>query len=155
MTLNPSTDPGTELLLRDAARGDAEALRILLNKHRERLRRMVALRLDARLAARVDASDIVQETLADAARKLDDYARVRPLPFYLWLHRLAAERLVQAHRRHLWSQARGVAREELAVFFWPGGSAGPLADRLVASDPTPGQALVREEQRQLLLAVLE
>jgi RNA polymerase sigma-70 factor (subfamily 1) len=103
----------------------------------------------------VDASDIVQETLSDAARRLDDYACERPLSFYPWLHRLAAERLVQAQRRHLGSPARGVGREGPAAFTWPGGSAALLADRLMASDTTPGHALVREEQRQRLLAALD
>ncbi len=72
---------------------------------------MIALRLDDRLAARVDASDIVQETLVDAARKIADYARDRPLPFYPWLHRLAAERVAATHRRHRRSKARSIARE--------------------------------------------
>jgi RNA polymerase sigma-70 factor (ECF subfamily) len=154
MTLVPSPNPGIEPLLRDAVGGDADALKKLLTMHRERLRRMIALRLDVRLAARVDASDIVQEALADAARKLDDYARERPLPFYPWLHRLAAERLVQAHRRHLRSQARGVGREEPATFIWPDASATLLVHRLAANDTTPGHALVREEQRQRLRVAL-
>jgi RNA polymerase sigma-70 factor, ECF subfamily len=88
----PPTDPHeTDRLLRDAARGDQAALRSLLERHRVRLRRMVALRLDSRLSARVDASDVVQEALLDAARKLAEYERERPLPFYPWLHRLTAQ----------------------------------------------------------------
>src|SRR5262245_16112414 len=83
----------TALILSHDARGNQSALRILLQRHRERLRRMVALRLDSKLSARVDASDVVQEALIDAARKLADYERERPLPFYPWLHRLTAERL--------------------------------------------------------------
>jgi RNA polymerase sigma-70 factor (ECF subfamily) len=89
MPSTPSTDPDeTDRLLHEAARGDQAALRSLLERHRERLRRMVALRLDSRLSARLDASDVVQEALIEAARKLADYERERPLPFYPWLHRL-------------------------------------------------------------------
>ena len=89
-----TTNPDTDLLLDRAAAGDGRARQELLARHRKRLRRMVALRLDRRLAARVDPSDVVQEALADAARKLDGYLRDRPLPFYPWLRQLAGERLV-------------------------------------------------------------
>src|SRR5262245_18416501 len=77
-----------DLLLQDAARGDQAAVQSLLDRHRERLRRIVALRLDSRLSARVDASDVVQEAMMDAASKLGDYERERPMPFYPWLLRL-------------------------------------------------------------------
>ena len=87
MTAGPDTDQ----LLDRAAQGDDRARQQLLARHRRQLRRMVATHLDRRLAARVDASDVVQEALADAARKLDGYLRERPLPFYPWLRRLAWE----------------------------------------------------------------
>ena len=147
MTLaDPPADPGTEALLLGAARGDSEALGNLLEKHRERLRRMVAFRLDSHMAAHVDASDIVQEALTDAIRKLPDYSNKRPLPFYPWLHRLASERLVQARRRY---------RREPETDAWPDGSANLLVDRLVDSEATPGDALVRAEERQRVRAALD
>src|SRR4051794_11198000 len=107
-------EPDTELLLDRAAGagGDADARNRLLQRHRDRLKRMVAVRSDPRLAARVDPSDVVQEALADAAGKLDGYLRDRPLPFYPWLRRLAAERLVALHRRHVQARRRSVTREE-------------------------------------------
>jgi RNA polymerase sigma-70 factor, ECF subfamily len=142
----PTGEDETDRLLREAARGDEASLRTLLERHRERLRRMVALRLDSRLSARVDASDVVQEALIDAARKLVDYERDRPLPFYPWLHRLTAERLAVVHRKHR-RGARNVGREQPA-FARPDDSARLLVDYLVDSDTTPGHDLVREERRQ-------
>jgi RNA polymerase sigma-70 factor (ECF subfamily) len=145
MASTPPTGPDdTDYLLREAARGVQAALRGLLERHRERLRRMVALRLDSRLSAPVDASDVVQEALLDAARKLADYEQERPLPFYPWLHRLTAERLAAVHRQHR-RGARSVGRERLA-FGWPDDSARLLVDHLVASDTTPGHDLLREER---------
>src|SRR5262245_64522587 len=88
-------------LLAAASTGDQEARGRLFECHRRRLRRMVAMRLDHRLASRVDASDVVQEALADAARRLDDYLRDRPIPFYPSLRRFACDRLADAYRRHL------------------------------------------------------
>jgi RNA polymerase sigma-70 factor, ECF subfamily len=147
MASTPPMDPDeTDRLLRDAARGDQAALRSLLELHRERLRRMVALRLDSRLSARVDASDVVQEALIDAARKLPDYERDRPLPFYPWLHRLAAEQVALVHRKHR-QGTRSVGREHHALA-WSDDSARLLVDHLVDSDATPGHDLVREERRE-------
>src|SRR5947209_17749496 len=106
------TEPDTDVLLDRAASGDGAARQQLLERHRRRLRRMVAVRLDPRLAARVDPSDIVQEALGDADRRLDDYLRRRPVAFYPWLRRLTWDRLADAYRRHLRAGQRSVAREE-------------------------------------------
>src|SRR3954447_17591458 len=75
----------THELIDCAHRGDEAARQQLLERYRDYLRRMVAVRLDRRPAARVDASDVVQETLVEAARRLDDYLRERPIPFYGWV----------------------------------------------------------------------
>lgn len=138
----------TEALLRAAVAGEDRARQGLLERHRRRLRQMVQMRLDRRVTARVDPSDIVQEALVDAARKLDAYLRDRPLPFYPWLHRLAAERLAQAHRRNLGAQARTVAREQPGGRLPSGDSAHPLVERLVDSGAGPIRRLLREELRQ-------
>jgi RNA polymerase sigma-70 factor (ECF subfamily) len=143
-------DPEIEALIGEAARGNETARQRLLDRHRRRLRQMVALRLDRRL----DPSDVVQEALADAAGKLDDYLRDRPLPFYPWLHRLAAERLTQAHRYHLKAQARAVGREHPGGLPSPDGSVAQLADRLAASGTSPSQRLLRDELRQRLREAL-
>jgi RNA polymerase sigma-70 factor (ECF subfamily) len=150
-----ANDDHTESLLVAAAGGDPAALQALLELHRARLRRMVDLRLDSRVSARLDASDVVQATLLDASRKLTDYARERPLPFYPWLHRLAAEQVAQAHRQHLWAETRSVAREKGDFLTRHDDSARLLADRLMANDPTPGHALVRAERQQQVRAALE
>ena len=70
-----TANPDTDHLLDQASQGDERARELLLARHRQRLRRMVACHLDRRLAARVDPSDVVQEALVDADRKLDDYLR--------------------------------------------------------------------------------
>src|SRR5438552_3696203 len=104
--------PDTDQLLADASRGDGDARGQLLERHRSQLRRMVAVRLDRRLAARVDPSDVVQDALAEAAVQLEKYLRDRPMPFYPWLRRLAYLRLADAYRRHVQAGQRSVNREE-------------------------------------------
>ena len=143
-----------EELLRRVGLGDDRALQRLLDLHRDRLRGLVAVRMDRRLAPRIDPSDIVQEALADASRKLPGYLRDRPLPFYPWLRRLALERVIQAHRRHLRSPVRSVGREEPEELPLPDESAWRLVDRLAASDTSPSQALIEDERRRQLLDAL-
>ena len=146
-------EPDTEQLLTRAAQGDQTALGQLLGLHRQRLRQMIALRLDRQVQARLDPSDVVQETLAEAARRLADYARLRPLPFYPWLRQLAWERLVQLHRRHVQAGKRSVRREQ-ADLPLSQESALALADRLVSRGSSPSARLHRSEQRRRVQAIL-
>lgn len=145
----------TEELLRRAARGEGPAREELLVRHRDRLRQMVAFRLDRRLLARVDPSDVVQEALTDAARKLPGYLRDRPLPFYPWLRQLALERIVELHRRHIQAGKRSVMREEAQPLPLTDESTLELAHRLLAGGPTPVGQLLRDELRGRVQAALD
>ena len=144
-------NPDTEQLLEQARQGDTSARQQLLARHRERLRRMVKVHLDRRLAARVDPSDVVQEALAEAAGKLSDYLRDRPLPFYPWLRQIAWNRMIDARRYHL-RPGRTVGREEPAGL--PAESALELAQRLIAGE-APSTGLRRKEQQAEVRAALE
>jgi RNA polymerase sigma-70 factor (ECF subfamily) len=139
--------PDTEELLARLSQGDDGARQELLARHRQRLRQMIAVRLDRRLTARVDPSDVVQETLAEADRKLGHYLKDRPLPFYPWLRRLAAERLSKLHRQHLRAGRRSASREAPGLLALSDEPALRLADRLAASGPSPSEHLAREELR--------
>jgi RNA polymerase sigma-70 factor (ECF subfamily) len=145
--------PDTQELLERSVRGDTTARQELLARHRSRLRRMVAVRLDPRIGARVDPSDVVQEALADAARHLDDYIRDRPLPFYPWLRQFAWERVVKAHRDHIHTRRRSILREgpDMPV---PDESVRQLAQRLLASGTSPSRGLIRQEQRDQVRSAL-
>ena len=150
----PPEDPETEELLSKVGGGGQE-LHTLLERHRDRLRRMIAVRLDSRLTPVIDPSDVVQEALADASRKLDGFLRDRPLPFYPWLRRLASERIIQLHRRHLGTQKRSAAREERLDFALRDDSSDQLANCLAASGTSPSQQVLRDEQARRLREVLD
>ncbi|HLN31524.1 MAG TPA: sigma-70 family RNA polymerase sigma factor [Gemmataceae bacterium] len=143
-----------DALLERARQGDREARDQLLEIHRERLRRMVALRMDRRLCARVDPSDIVQEALTEANLHLPDYLRDRPLPFYLWLRRLAWERIVAMSRHHIQARKRSIAREETCSLALPEESALDLANRLAARGSSPSERLAQKELRDRVQAAL-
>jgi RNA polymerase sigma-70 factor (ECF subfamily) len=140
-------------LIDRAAGGDQAARGELLEGYRDYLRRMVAARLDRRLAPRVDASDLVQETLATAAARLDEYLRDRRISIIGWLRGLARQRVVDAHRHHLVADRRTVTRES-RVPDPPDYSALDLGRRLFAGDTSPSNNLMRREQNDRILAGL-
>jgi RNA polymerase sigma-70 factor, ECF subfamily len=145
----------TQELLNKAGGGDDEAVNRLLERHRESLRRMVQLRLDRALAARVDASDIVQDVLLEASRRLPDYIREAKIPFHLWLRELAKDHLIDAHRRHRKAQRRSVDRERALVTEFADRSSLDLAAQLRDRELTPAAATIRKEFQARVLSALD
>lgn len=139
----------TVRLLDRAARDDPAAINDLLTRHRQAVCAFVASRLDPAVRARVDASDVAQEALAEVARRLPDYLARRPMPFHLWVRKTALERLLNA-RRDQRAACRDVGREAVA----PDESSLALARSLVCRGPTPSQAVeVRELAERVAAAV--
>ncbi len=143
----------TELLVELAARGDAAAVRQLLTRFRGRVRQMVSVRLDDRVSARVDPSDVVQDALIEAHRRLPQYLVSRPMPFYPWLRQIAWEKLVAHHRRHPGAKKRTCRAEEPPQL--SAASAMRLAERLEAAQTSPSQEAVGEEMRQRVRQALD
>jgi RNA polymerase sigma-70 factor (ECF subfamily) len=136
----PDSDE-TQQLLERAGAGDQAAFEALFARHRDFLRLVVQLRMDARVRARVDPSDVVQETQFDAFRRLRDFLDRRPMPFRLWLRKTAQERLLKVQRRHLETGRRDATREVPL----PEQSSLLLAGRVMTSGSTPSQRLDRSE----------
>jgi RNA polymerase sigma-70 factor (ECF subfamily) len=134
-------------LLNRARAGDRTALDAMFTRHHERLRLMVAIRLDRRLQARVDPVDVVQEAYIDVLRRLDEYLGDPKLPLFLWLRLVVGDRLMKVHRQHLGSQKRAAGRE---VSFYSGAlpiaSSAALAAQLLGKHTSPTQAAVRAER---------
>ncbi len=99
-------------LLKGAKEGDGQAVERLLARHRESLHRMIQLRLDQRIKRRVDVSDVVQDVLIEANRRLLDYLQNPVMAFHLWIRQIAKDRLIDAHRRHRVSAKRSIDREQ-------------------------------------------
>ncbi|MFO0879133.1 MAG: sigma-70 family RNA polymerase sigma factor [Gemmataceae bacterium] len=150
-----SDHPETEELLAQARQGQSGAVDRLLDVHRENLRRIIDLRLDPALAARVDASDIVQDVLLEAHRRLEEYLRNPTLPFRLWLRHIAKDHVIDAHRRHRQAQRRSLDREQpLVPAVLANHSSYELAAQLLDGERTPAsEAIHRELQRKLDMAI--
>ncbi len=148
-------DPVTEQLLDQAAAGSKSAVDQLLTRYRQRLRKMVAVRLDDRLSARLDPSDVIQEALTEAARHLPDYLERRPVAFYPWLRAIALDRVLDMRRRHVHAGKRSVCREEQGHGLLSGRSSVVLADRLFASVVSPSNVQQRRELQDRVRAALD
>jgi RNA polymerase sigma-70 factor (ECF subfamily) len=134
-------------LVRRAIDGDPAALDDLLARHRDPLRRMLAVRMDPRLKARVDPSDVIQSVLAEAAQKMVAYP-YSPEQFHGWLRQLAWDQLARLHRDHIKTKKRSVRLEEQT---WEpalsNASAALLVDRLAGRDLGPRSRLIHQERR--------
>lgn len=142
-----STERTDELLDRAEAGSDS-AVQQLLSRHRERLRQMVSVRLDRRLASRVDPSDVVQEAFVEAVTRMPDYLKSRALPFYPWLRQLALDRINRNRRTHLETAKRSVAKEECPSL--SDESVVRLARRLVSRDISPSAQAMQHEIQALI-----
>ena len=145
----------TQRLLLQAGEGEGQAVNELIERHRDALRRMVAARMDRGMAQRVDASDIVQEALIEAHRRLSDYIKEGPMPFHLWLRQIAKDRMIDAHRRHR-AQRRDVGREQaMTAAVRADQSSLDLAAQLCDMELTPAALAVRKELESRFWSALE
>jgi RNA polymerase sigma-70 factor (ECF subfamily) len=141
----------TRKLLNDARQGDRSAVNRLLDRHRKALHRMVQLRLDQKIRGRIDVSDVVQDVLVEASRRLPQYLENPVMSFHLWVRQIAKDRIIDAHRRHRVSAKRSVDREQsLAVPLAMDQSTLELAAQLRDPELTPAAAATRQEMVQLV-----
>jgi len=148
-----SAGPATLVLLDRVRDGDADAINRLLERHRQAIRQMIDRRMDRVITRRVDASDIVQEVMIEANRRLGDYLVNPTMPFRLWLRHMARDRLIDAHRRHRVAATRSLDRE-VPLVSGDGSSAGEIvgvADR----ELTPAAAATWHELERRFAAAVE
>jgi RNA polymerase sigma-70 factor (ECF subfamily) len=152
-------EPADEIQQLLACPDRAERLRRLaqyFEDQRGRLRKMVELRLDARLQGRLDPSDVLQEAFVELSQRLDEFLERRPMPLFVWVRFLTGQRLAALHRFHLGVKARDPRREvKLEPDGPPAATSASLSARLVGVSQDPGSALAREDERARVQAALD
>jgi RNA polymerase sigma-70 factor (ECF subfamily) len=143
-------------LLRRALEGDEPALAALFGGHRDRLRKMIRLRLDRRLSGRVDTSDVLQDAYLDVRKRVAEYARdPSAMPFHLWLRLVAGQRLTDLHRHHLGAQMRDAGQKvSLHRGPFPQADSVSLAAQLLGKLTTASQAAIRVEHKLIVQEAL-
>jgi RNA polymerase sigma-70 factor (ECF subfamily) len=143
-TVTDSTE--TRRLLARLQAGETEAFGRLFAQHRAYLHQVIDMRLDAQMRRRVDASDVIQETQLEAARRMAEYLRRQPMPFRVWLRKTAHERLAKLRQQHVVAKRRSVRREAAL----PYRSTFRLAQRWLGGGTTPSQQMGRRELAELV-----
>jgi RNA polymerase sigma-70 factor (ECF subfamily) len=144
-----------ELLIRRVQSGDTQALGVLFEAYRDRLRNAVQLRLDRRLHRRVDASDVLQEAYVDVERRFPEYSDEQWPSFYLWLRLIVQQRLLHIHRRHLCTEMRD-AKLEVSLYrgAMPEANTASLAEYLIGRMTSVSQQVIRAEIQLKLQEIL-
>jgi RNA polymerase sigma-70 factor (ECF subfamily) len=145
-----------EALMTRALAGDEAAFATLFDAQRDRLRRLVKLRLDRRLSGRVDSDDVLQDAYLEARERLPDYARnPQAMPFHLWLRLVTGQKLTDLHRFHLGTQARDAGMEvSLHRGAFPQASSVSLAAQLLGKMTSASRAAIRAEHKLILQEAL-
>jgi RNA polymerase sigma-70 factor (ECF subfamily) len=122
------TDPSTRDLIDRARTGDRKAFEGLVSRYRGRLRALLATRIGPRLRGKLEAEDIIQDTLVKAFQCLDRFEWRGEESFFRWLAGIANHRLLHLSRQHL--------RVERL----------PLDFEAPAGDESPGRKAQRQER---------
>ena len=155
MPQDPASSPEVTAL-QAAGEDRRQVLGTLLEEHRRRLLKMVHMRMDPRLKARVSASDVLQEAWLEVDDRIGDYLEEPKLPFFLWLRILTAQRLIRLQRKHIGAKKRDVRRQSpIAGGAMPAATSVAMIGELAARGTTPTQALARGERKALLAVALD
>jgi RNA polymerase sigma-70 factor (ECF subfamily) len=124
-----------------------------LNEHRDYLRLLARIGLDPRLQAKLDPSDIVQQTLLEAHHDLPAFRGSSRDEVRAWLRQILARNLANVlrdFRREKRDQAREQQLDALAVT-----SSARVEAWLEADGSSPSAGLQRQEDAARLAAALE
>jgi RNA polymerase sigma-70 factor (ECF subfamily) len=137
------------------AQGES-AVAELFHCYRDKLLKLITLRLDRRILGKVDAEDILQDTFVESARRIQQFIDRPTVPFFVWLRQIATQVLIDTHRRYLGAQKRDARLEQNGLCGEaddtnPISLVGQLADSLT----TPSQCLVRKETLASMRSAVE
>ena len=131
-------------LLDRIAAGDPHALEQLLARFQPDLLAFIEHRVDPKVRARFNGSDVVQEAQLEVVRRMDDFLKRRPMPFHLWVRKTAYQRLLNLQRDHRRRARRSVDREVIL----PAASSSMLARPLLSREPSPSARLAAREDAE-------
>ncbi len=119
ISLQPRDDDSTETtdwsnVAPNKGMTDKEVQRLvsqMFEEHHDRLLRMIEVRLQPELRARVDANDVLQESFLEAYRQLSTGVSSPKISSFVWLRLIVGQQLVAMYRRYCQTQKRDVGRE--------------------------------------------
>src|ERR1700730_3777373 len=97
LTKNNSSQ--TNRLLQRVSNREGQALDELFGRHRERLRKMIRLRLHRRVRSRFNSSMVLAEIEQEAGRRIDEYLQNPSQSLFLWMRHLTGRHIQALHRQ--------------------------------------------------------
>jgi len=132
-------------LIEQARVGDQAALGELLENYRDYLRGLAEKLLDDRAAARIDASDVVQQTCLSVHKQIAAFEGKDAAQFAAWLRQIHERNIRNAVRDQLHAGKRAIEREKRL----------PDADIHAARQTTASQYVARKEESAQLARAIE
>jgi RNA polymerase sigma-70 factor (ECF subfamily) len=108
---DPDKSQGDLSLLERARAGDVDAFARLFDRCRNLVRMTLRAQISADLGAKVDASDMLQETYLAASRSVSEFQGKDLDTFVRWLQVVAARRVADAYRHYCAFEKRDLRRE--------------------------------------------
>ncbi|MDG1808694.1 MAG: sigma-70 family RNA polymerase sigma factor [Pirellulaceae bacterium] len=135
---------------------DHTALAELFEINRDRLSRMVSIRMDRRLKGRIDATDVLQEAYMILSQKIGNFADYPDMSPYVWMRLTVNDRLIALHRKHIQAGKRD-ARKEISMSQKanPDESSAEIVDTLADTVSSVGGKVARAEVTKMIKATLE
>ena len=151
----PLVGPDPEVLQRLHDEGE-QALADAFAAHRERFWYLVTFRIDRRIAARVDADDVLQEAYVAAVKRVTHYLEKPDYSLFVWLRLIVSQTLIDVHRRHLGAEMRSAGREiSLGGPKFPQSTSVSLAGQIAMSQTSPSGAAMRDEAAESLATAIQ
>ncbi len=151
----PETNVDPKLIERLRNDGD-QVLAEAFAANRERFWYLVTFRIDRRVAARIDADDVLQEAYVAATKRLPHYLKQPDFSLFVWLRLIVSQTLIDVHRRHLGAEMRSVGREiSLGGPKFPQSTSESLAGQIALSQTSPSGAAMRDEAAASLERAIE
>ena len=110
------------------------------------LLRIIAFRLDRRLATRLDPEDVLQEVFVDGLKRIEHLRAPETPSFLVWIRLILRQTLIDLVRHHLGAQRRSVSRESKSdEQAFQSQESFSIASLLVANTTSPSSAFSKRE----------
>ncbi len=148
-----SNPPDVTELIRLTRQGDTESRDRLFELCRNYLRFSARAQVDSRLRVKVDASDIVQQTLLEAHRDLERFQGSSEREWMAWLRKIMAHNVADFARHYRGTEKREL-RREVPIRDAAASARFHGAPEPAAREATPSQEFLRLDDKLRVLEAL-
>jgi RNA polymerase sigma-70 factor (ECF subfamily) len=140
-----SDESGLLQLLNRARDGDDAARDELFHKCRNYVNIVARAQVEGWMRSKVDASDLVQQTLLEAHRGFQNFRGNSEGEWFAWLRQILSHNAADFVRHYRGTQKRQ-ANRELPMFVQSPDQSGEFSREPSAADETPSQVVMRHER---------